>query len=135
MSLPIELTVCGIPVSQQTRYKERREEWKQEVRDAAQRAWGEEPSAAGPFMVTITCVHDGKPFDVDNVPKPILDALKQVIFSDDSLVTDLLCRKREMSGDLRLETPLPALSEALVRGRPFVHILVDLAPDQEVITW
>ena len=85
-------------------------------------------------MVTITYVYDDIILDVDNIPKPILDALKQVIFSDDSQVTDMLCRKRELNAELRLGTFSSALSEALARSTPFVHILVGHAPDQEVIS-
>ncbi len=35
-------------------------------------------------MVTITYVYDEVPLDVDNIPKPILDALKGLVFSDDN---------------------------------------------------
>lgn len=134
MSIPFELAVYGIPVSQQTRKRERLREWRQDVCNAARREWTGGPSDSGSFMVTITYVYDDIILDVDNIPKPILDALKQVIFSDDSQVTDMLCRKRELNAELRLGTFSSALSEALARSTPFVHILVDHAPDQEVIS-
>ena len=49
--------------------------------------------------MTITYFHGSDPLDVDNIPKPILDALKGLVYSDDSHVSDLLCRKRDLSKD------------------------------------
>jgi hypothetical protein len=51
----------------------------------------------------------GASLDVDNMAKPILDALKGLVYSDDSQVTDLLCRKRDLKGDLRIQNPSPVL--------------------------
>ena len=34
-----------------------------------------------------------------------LDALKGLVYSDDSEVSDLLCRKRDLNGDLRIQNP------------------------------
>ena len=134
VAIPFELTVYGIPVSQQTRKRCRLKEWRQDVCSAAKREWTEEPSDFGPLMVTITYVYDEVILDVDNIPKPILDALKQVVFSDDSQVTDMLCRKRDLNADLQVQAFSPVLSEALARSAPFVHIIVDHAPDQGVIS-
>lgn len=86
-------------------------------------------------MVTITYLFDGASLDVDNVPKPILDALKGLVFSDDSQVTDLLCRKRDMNGDLRISRPSPVLLSALARTEQFLHIAIVNAPSQEVTIW
>ena len=72
--------------------------------------------------------------DVDNIPKPILDALKRLVFSDDDQITDMLCRKRDLNADLQVQSFSPVLNEALDRSTPFVHITVDDAPDQEVIS-
>ena len=65
------------------------------VRIAAGRIWGDNSQLAEEIMVTITYVYADSPMDiVDNVPKPILDGLKGLVYFDDSQVTDLLCRKR-----------------------------------------
>ena len=85
-------------------------------------------------MVTITYINDAIRLDVDNIPKPILDGLEQVVFPDDRLITDMLCRKRDSKGDLQIQPFSPGLIEALARSTPFVHISVDHAPDQGVIT-
>ena len=85
-------------------------------------------------MVTITYVYDEDPLDVDNIPKPILDALKRLAYSDDDQITDMLCRKRDLNADLQVQRFSPGLNEALAKSTPFVHIIVDYAPDQGVIS-
>lgn len=134
MAIPFELTIYGIPVSQQTRKRERLREWRQEVNNAAKREWTEDPFDSGPLMVTITYVYDAVRLDVDNIPKPILDGLEKVVFSDDRRITDMLCRRRDLKDNLQVQTFSPVLSEALARSTPFVHIFVDHAPDQGVIS-
>lgn len=82
-------------------------------------------------MVTITYFFEVASLDVDNIPKPILDALKGVVYSDDSEVTDLLCRKRDLNGDLRIPQPSALLLETLGRSEQFLHVIVVNAPNQE----
>ena len=66
--------------------------------------------------------------DVDNVPKPIFDALKGLIYIDDEQVTDIICRKRSLQIELRVENP--AVVAALADGNEFLYILAETAPDQ-----
>ena len=134
VAIPLELIVEGVPVSQQTRNRKNRlKKWRQDVCSAARRLWDEEPSTTGALMVTITYVYDEVRLDVDNIPKPILDALKGLVFSDDDQITDMLCRKRYLNADLQIHRFSPVLNDALAKSTPFVHIIVDHAPDQEVI--
>ena len=44
--------------------------------------------------------------DIDNLPKPISDALKGLVYLDDEQVTDIVCRKRNLNRELRVENPL-----------------------------
>ena len=108
-------------------------QWTQEVRNVAGSAWGSEPPVAEEVMVTITYFYDSTPMDVDNIPKPILDALKGLVFLDDTQITDLLCRKRALRPSFQTGDLSPVLHQALGRARQFVHIVVNDAPDQEVI--
>ncbi len=85
-------------------------------------------------MVTVTHFFDRGAPDVDNIPKLILDALKGLVYSDDSQVTDMLCRKRNLNAILRVQSSSLVLNEALAQGRAFLHVVVDNAPIQEVIS-
>lgn len=77
----------------------------------------------------------GLPFDLDNLPKPILDALKGLVYSDDNQVTDLVCRKRNLSDEMGIVTDLASLDRALSSRIEFVHIVVENAPQQEIVSW
>jgi len=84
-------------------------------------------------MLTITYFYDSVSMDVDNIPKSISDALKGLVYLDDEQLTDVLCRKRNLNSDLRIENPSSVLAEGLSRGNEFLYIVVEDAPDQEVI--
>jgi len=131
--LHLEFVVAGTPMSQQASSKSRTA-WKKEVQEAAKKKWGTAPPFAGEVMVTITYFFEDKLLDVDNMAKPILDALTGLVYFDDSQVTDLLCRKRDLKGDVRIQNPSSVLLENLSRPEQFLHITVVDALNQEVAT-
>lgn len=135
MTIPFEFVIGGPPVSQQTRRRTLVKEWTQEVKNVAESSWDTAPPFAGEVMVTITYFFEGGSLDVDNMPKPILDALKELVYSDDSQVTDLLCRKRNLNGDLRIQNPSSVLLDTLRHSEQFLHITVGNALTQEVAAW
>ena len=99
------------------------------------RSWDTGPPVSVAIMVTITYFFNGTPLDVDNIPKPILDALKGTIFSDDAQVFDLLCRKRDINEDLQIQNPSPELIEYLQESKQALHISVTEALNREVSFW
>lgn len=86
-------------------------------------------------MVVITYYFKNEPLDVDNMPKPILDALNGLVYVDDRQITDLVCRKRDRNRDLLFENPSSMLLEALGRSERFLHITVVNARSLEVQSW
>jgi Holliday junction resolvase RusA-like endonuclease len=99
--LPFELIIYGVPVSQQTRRRDRLHEWKMFVRKEAEEYWivGELPYAENVIM-KITYFYDTVSMDVDNIPKPISDALNGLVYIDDEQVTDSIIRKRNLNNRL-----------------------------------
>jgi Holliday junction resolvase RusA-like endonuclease len=90
-----EFIVDGPPVSQQTRRRERLKEWKTTVRQEAEKYWSsEQKTAMGDVMLQITYFYDAVIMDVDNIVKPIQDAIIGLAYVDDDQVTDILVRKR-----------------------------------------
>ena len=71
--------------------------------------------------------------DIDNIPKPISDALNGLVYVDDEQVTDSIIRKRNLNDDLRVDHRSSLLAEALSRLNEFLFIVVEEAPDQTVI--
>lgn len=106
----------------------------EKVKDAIRQYWpvGDLP-VTEQVMITITYFYEEVFLDVDNIPKLILDAMKDLVYVDDNQVTDLVCRKRNLNGDLRIESPSSVLAEGFGRGNEFLYVVVEDAPDQEVI--
>lgn len=132
MPLPFEFVIVGHPVSQQARRRALRDQWMQEVRSAAALRWGAEPAFAGEVMVTILYFFGASRLDVDNIPKPILDALAGLVYADDGQVTDIVCRARRTSGNLAAHGATAVLRSALSDYDQFLHIRIENAPVQEV---
>ncbi len=129
-----EFVIDGPPVSQQARNRGRVREWTQAVQGVAELRWHAQPPFDGQVMVTISYFFENVLLDVDNIPKPILDALKGLVYSDDSLVCDLLCRKRSLKEDIRIQNPSQLLLEMHAKSRQFLHVSVVEALSQEVLT-
>ena len=124
----------GPPVSQQTRRRDRLKAWKVTVRQEAEKYWASrQPPATGLVMLKITYFYDLIAIDVDNIVKPIQDALIGLVYVDDVQITDVLVRKRDLSGNFKIENITPTLAEGFARGNEFLHVVVTNAPEQEVI--
>lgn len=124
----------GPPVSQQTRRRDRLKAWKAIVRQEAEKYWSSsQPPATGLVMLKLTYFYDSVAMDVDNIVKPIQDAIIGLAYVDEEQITDVLVRKRDLSGNFKVENTTPILAEGFARGNEFLHIVVTTAPDQEVI--
>jgi crossover junction endodeoxyribonuclease RusA len=132
--LPFEFVVEGPPVSQQTRRRARRQAWVDELRRRAMSRWpAGEPPVPGAIQVGMTHIFTGVAGDLDNLAKPVLDALKGLVYEDDRQVTDLTMRKRDLGRDLRTDVRWPLFLQALTYGGEFLHVIVQRAPDQGVV--
>ncbi|WP_281248435.1 RusA family crossover junction endodeoxyribonuclease [Spirulina major] len=124
----------GPPVSQQTRRRERLREWQGVVRQEAEKYWPPgQKVATRSMMLQITYFYDTGAIDVDNIIKPIQDAIIGLAYIDDDQVTDVLARKRNLSGNFKVKNMTVTLAEGFSRGNEFLHIIVADAPDQEVL--
>jgi hypothetical protein len=129
---PFEFIIGSQPVSQQIRRRERLREWKRFVLDEATQNWSPKNTPAdGPVCVTLIYLHDESALDVDNIVKPIMDALVGLVFPDDSLVTDAIIRSRQLQGAFDLSRASPVLIEGFERGGAFVYVCICDAPPQE----
>ena len=94
MTMPVECLVEGVPRSPSAASCP---QWQEKVRAAAKQQWSG-PLVSTQVIVVITCFSYGAaPVDVDNMAKPILDALKGVLHYDDRPVRDLVSRHRNCS--------------------------------------
>ena len=129
---PFEFVIQSRPVSQQTRHRDRLREWQDFVRREAQRFWSERDTVReGAVCLTLVYLCEESPLDLDNIIKPIQDALVGVAFPDDSLVTDLIGRRRRLGETFDFNRVSPVLIRGFEPGGEFVYVHVGDAPPQE----
>jgi hypothetical protein len=132
-----DFVVAGIPASAQKKGPNNR--WQDRVRKAARTRW---PRGAPPITeeLSATIVYfyvDETNLDVDNIPKAILDALVNVVYTDDALVSQVLVRKTKLEPGLAIRNPPPELAQAMATARgDFVYVRFSSTPiHSEVPRW
>jgi len=73
--------------------------------------------------------------DIDNIVKPIVDALRPGIYLDDQQVDRVWVQKFEPETAASFQSPSPRLLEALEHTRPVVYIRVDSVVSAEELKW
>ncbi|MGY5533315.1 RusA family crossover junction endodeoxyribonuclease [Streptomyces sp. C-3] len=130
-TLPWECVVHGVPASLQSKGSTRAR-WKAAVSAAARLRWpAGEATLAVPVQVAITYFFEGSALDVDNMLKPIQDALIGVVLEDDKHVTDVRGAKRDLANAFVVKGMSRVMADGFISNGPFVHIKMDLAPDHK----
>lgn len=102
------------------------------MRHQAELHWdGTTPPATEYVQIKVTYFYEAVSMDVDNIVKPIQDALVGLVYVDDEQVTDIVVRKRHINNAFTSEHMSPVLIEGLTRRNQFLHIVVAIAPNQE----
>jgi crossover junction endodeoxyribonuclease RusA len=102
------------------------------VRLAAAARWPHgEPPLDSEVQLGLTYFHDSAPLDMDNMIKPIQDALIGLVYADDRQVASVISSRRDLDGSFRLNRLSPALAEGFLSRGPFVHVRVESRPDPQ----
>ena len=117
------------PVSAQKKGKKQR--FKQAIRNAAMRQVGKAkmPLLNGELYARITWFHRVYPqLDIDNIPKPILDALVGIVYDDDHRIAQCLTSRIDTRQDHKLPDvhPVPDILKEL-------HQLINVKKLENVI--
>jgi Holliday junction resolvase RusA-like endonuclease len=120
-----EFTVQGPPVSLQAKNRAALQAWKIKVRNRAISIWpqGVKPVSC-PVRFKVIYYHESAPLDVDNMIKPIQDALIGIVYCDDNQVVETEGKRRDINGAFRIKGISPVLAEAFSEGKEFIHVLV-----------
>lgn len=134
MMIPFEFIVEGPPVSLQTRNRTRLQEWKARVRSAAELYWpaGDSPSNKQ-LKISITYYYENTSPDVDNIIKPIQDALIGLVYNDDDQILDTSCGKRDINRSFKIRWASPVLVKGFVEGKEFLFVSVVEITDLEEV--
>jgi hypothetical protein len=126
---PLEFFIAATPISLQASGRSR-ERWKTMVRDAA-RDRIHETDGLGfldhrPVSLTIyyfpEAVMQG---DIDNIVKPIMDALIHIAYMSDQAVERVLVQKFEPESDSAIVEPSAQLLAVLAVVKPVAYVRVD----------
>ena len=130
---PFEFLVFGTPLSQQASSTSK-QEWKQRIREESAKKLPE-MSFCYEGHVAVTIYHFPQSVmvgDVDNIVKPILDALGAHLYKDDNQVVRVAVQKFEAGQPAIFTNPSAALTEALTGPRPVTYIEISNEPFGEV---
>ena len=122
--LPFSIVVEGVPVSLQTKSKPSLSAWKAKIRNEAIAVAAGRPAETGRVSFLVTHYFDVSGPDVDNIIKPIQDALVGVVYVDDRQVQHTSSRRRDLNDSYKIKKADSALLLAFANGKDFVHILV-----------
>jgi crossover junction endodeoxyribonuclease RusA len=134
IEFPIEFTVQGTPVSLQAKRPESREEWKGRVKAASSTAIPS-PHFASQDRIAVTLYYfldSPMEGDIDNIVKPILDALSRHIYIDDRQVERIVAQKFEPPNAFTFSRPTAKFAEALGGERPVLYVRVSNDPFEEL---
>ena len=122
-----EFVLEGPPVSIRAKKTATRryQRWVRAVKAAARKLWPDvKQPIVRPVTVVITNYYTLAPPDVDNIIKPILDALNGVAYVDDEQVHRVCSEKVDLTSSPLIEDPSVLLADAIGRYSEVVHVVV-----------
>jgi hypothetical protein len=132
--LPFEFVVTGSPISLQTNNRALLQSWKTKVRQAAVSRLPVGIPTIQSVQLIVIHYYTASPPDIDNIAKPILDALNLLVYIDDKQITDLTLRKRNLRNLSKAQNLPEVIAEALAKGEPFVYVKIDKSPNLTELT-
>lgn len=113
---------CPVSVNASNATKSR---WKNKVAAAASAVFPA-PLVDTDLRIVITFYYNSPPdFDTDNMSKPICDALKEIVYTDDSQLMERHARRRDLNGSFHIKGVEPTVAVAIAEGEEFVSITVE----------
>jgi crossover junction endodeoxyribonuclease RusA len=119
-----EACVHGQAISAQSGNRPRLHTWKRQVTDVAAVVWAGREPLGGELELHVFHYAETLAGDLDNLNKPIQDALRGVAFLNDRQVKLLRGGWRDINGVYRVRYISLPLGAAFSDGRPFVHMRI-----------
>jgi hypothetical protein len=127
---PLEVVLEGVPLSLQSKNARNREAWKARVAEAArerQRDTDELGFLDDRALAVTIYYFPGAPMpgDIDNIVKPIIDAMVGVAYLDDQVIERVTVQKFEPDIEWEFRAPSDRLAHVLGVTPPVVYVRVD----------
>ena len=131
--LLFEMLIPRRPVSHQAKNRQNLQDWKDYVYGRARIDWiGGTPIATQGLRLMLVYLCNDSPADIDNIIKPIQDALVGVVYADDSLISDVDSHRRFLSDAIDVTNLPPLLVEGVRLGEECIYIRVSWAENLEI---
>lgn len=122
---PFEFLIPKRPLSHQAKDSDHKLEWREFVFGRAFQSWTGLPISKEALRFTLVYICEADPADINNIIKPVQDALIGLVYSDDQIIIDIQGHLR-MADDLIEVTGLPELlQEAVFSGLDCVYVRID----------
>jgi crossover junction endodeoxyribonuclease RusA len=134
IEFPLEFLVAGTPVSLSAKRRESVDQWKLRVIDAT-RSVLPDGHFATEYPVSATMFYfpaAEMAGDIDNIVKPVLDALGKHVYVDDRQVHRVLVQKFEPGNVFGFGAPSPILQDALSRAKPILYVRLSNDPFEDL---
>jgi crossover junction endodeoxyribonuclease RusA len=118
----------------QTKRAASRSQWRERIKEASRLALPE-ASWATEAKVAITLFYfpaDTMEGDIDNIVKPVLDALAPHLYFDDAQVDRVLVQRFQPGNLFPFANPSPTLADAIRRPTPVLYVRVSDEPFEEL---
>ena len=134
IEFPLEFLVTGTPVSLQAKRRESLDRWKARIIDASRSILPDGHFATkNPVAATLFYFPEAEMAgDIDNIVKPLLDALGEYIYVDDRQVHRVLVQKFEPEHLFDFGAPSPTLQNALKTTKPVLYIRLSDDPFEDL---
>jgi crossover junction endodeoxyribonuclease RusA len=129
MSVLLELLLPRRPLSYQASSSQHKQAWRDYIYGRAFAKWKLAPMTTGALKFTVVYLCEEHPIDINNIIKPIQDALISLVYADDGLVTDVSGHLRYLSDPIDVVSLPPLLAEGVVGGVECVYVRISQARD------
>jgi Holliday junction resolvase RusA-like endonuclease len=125
MAVHVEFVVPGPPVSNQTPGPNLTT-WRATVAGAATLNWANPPLTAELKAIIINFYVANRPsVDVDNMSKPILDVMRQIVYDDDRQIVQAEITHTKISAAYSILGVRPIIVTGLQAGNQFVYVRIE----------
>lgn len=98
--------------------------WKTFVTTEARKYWSSPPVKTIGLELMLVYLSDVAPPDIDNIIKPIQDAMNGLVYDDDFQITDVHAHRRTVCGAYDITNLSPELIRAIDLGRECVYVRI-----------
>jgi crossover junction endodeoxyribonuclease RusA len=135
IQFPIEFVVSGTAVSSQNKGRRSLRDWQARVKEASRVPLPDGHFASeGPITVTLYYFPStSMQGDIDNIVKPVLDALNSHIYVNDNQVERVLVQKFEPDNIFPFSSPSSTLAVALAGRKPNLYVRLSDDPFEDLV--